>query len=126
MTVPDGSIYVEFDRGVLYVNENGTWQYIAGTYALLNPDQRPTDLGQTTPASSPLDRYRSELRPAPIPVVSIGTDRDDMVLYGTHARGLQRTRRRLREPSTSRTTGARSINTRPASGSISPDDVGHS
>ena len=86
-TVPDGSIYIEFDRGVLYVNENGTWQYIAGTmYALLNPDQRPTDLG--------LNDAGFEFR-------SIDTDPDyaprqflwsqsewietTMVLYGTHA-----------------------------------------
>ena len=45
-TVPDGAIYVEFDRGSIYCNLNGTWQYITGTmWATLSPDLRPTDLG---------------------------------------------------------------------------------
>ena len=44
---PSGALYFETDRGVLYSNENGNWQYVAGTmYATLAPDQRPTDLGQ--------------------------------------------------------------------------------
>jgi hypothetical protein len=44
---PAGALYFESDRGVLYSNENGNWQYVAGTmYGTLNPDQRPTDLGQ--------------------------------------------------------------------------------
>jgi hypothetical protein len=43
----EGVLYVEWDRGsVIYQNENGAWQYIAGTmWGTLSPDQRPTDLG---------------------------------------------------------------------------------
>jgi hypothetical protein len=45
-SMPDGAIYLEADRGAIYSNEGGTWQYIAGTmYGTLSPDQRPTDLG---------------------------------------------------------------------------------
>lgn len=45
-SMPDGAIYIEADRGAIYSNEGGTWQYIAGTmYGTLSPDQRPTDLG---------------------------------------------------------------------------------
>ena len=45
-TMPQGAIYVEFDRGVIYQNWTGAWQYLAGTmYGTLAPDQRPTDLG---------------------------------------------------------------------------------
>jgi hypothetical protein len=48
--MPDGALYYESDRGVIYCNANpaGTpvWQYIAGTmWGTLVPDQRPTDLG---------------------------------------------------------------------------------
>jgi hypothetical protein len=44
--MPDGALYVESERSVLYANEGGTWHYIAGTmWGTLNPDQRPTDLG---------------------------------------------------------------------------------
>lgn len=43
---PDGALYVESDRLVLYSNVNGAWHYIAGTmWGTINPDQRPTDLG---------------------------------------------------------------------------------
>jgi hypothetical protein len=49
-SVPDGALYYESDRGVIYCNANpaGTavWQYVAGTmWGTLVPDQRPTDLG---------------------------------------------------------------------------------
>lgn len=43
---PDGALYVESDRTVLYSNINGAWHYIGGTmWGTINPDQRPTDLG---------------------------------------------------------------------------------
>lgn len=43
---PDGALYVESDRLVLYSNINGAWHYVAGTmWGTINPDQRPTDLG---------------------------------------------------------------------------------
>ena len=29
--MPDGALYVESDRGVIYSNQNGTWRYVAGT-----------------------------------------------------------------------------------------------
>ena len=86
-TVPDGSIYVEFDRGVLYVNENGTWQYIAGTmYALLNPDQRPTDLG---PNDAGFEFRSIDTDPNYAPRQFLWSQSEwietTMVLYGTHA-----------------------------------------
>ena len=44
--MPDGAVYIESDRGAIYQNQNGVWQYIAGTmWGTLSPDQRPTDLG---------------------------------------------------------------------------------
>lgn len=45
--VPEGSLYYENDRGVLYASTLGVWQYVAGTmYGTLSPvDERPTDLG---------------------------------------------------------------------------------
>lgn len=44
--MPDGAIYVEADRGVIYQNQDGVWTYIAGTmYGTINPDLRPVDLG---------------------------------------------------------------------------------
>jgi hypothetical protein len=44
--MPDGAIWVDADRGVIYQNQGGNWQYIAGTmYGTLVPDQRPADLG---------------------------------------------------------------------------------
>jgi len=44
--MPDGALYVEIDRGVIYSNQNGVWQYVAGTmFGALSPDQRPADLG---------------------------------------------------------------------------------
>ena len=44
--LPDGAIYIESDRGAIYQNQNGVWQYLAGTmWGTLSPDQRPTDLG---------------------------------------------------------------------------------
>ena len=44
--MPDGALYVETDRGVIYANEGGIWQYVAGTmWDTLSPDNRPTDLG---------------------------------------------------------------------------------
>lgn len=43
---PDGAIYVENDREVIYQNQNGAWHYLAGTmWGTLSPDQRPTGLG---------------------------------------------------------------------------------
>ncbi len=86
-TVPDGSIYVEFDRGVLYYNENGTWQYIAGTmYALLNPDQRPTDLG---PNDAGFEFRSIDTDPDYAPRQFLWSQSEwietTMVLYGTHA-----------------------------------------
>ena len=86
-TVPDGSIYVEFDRGVLYYNENGTWQYIAGTmYALLNPDQRPTDLG-VNDAGFEFRSIDTDPDYAPRQFLWSQTEwvETTMVLYGTHA-----------------------------------------
>ena len=86
-TVPDGSLYVEFDRGVIYCNLNGTWQYIAGTmYALLNPDQRPTDLG----ANDAGFEFRSiDTDPNYAPRQFLWSQSEwietTMVLYGTHA-----------------------------------------
>ena len=86
-TVPDGSLYVEFDRGVLYCNENGVWQYIAGTmYATLNPDQRPTDLG----ANDAGFEFRSiDTDPDYAPRQFLWSQSEwietTMVLYGTHA-----------------------------------------
>lgn len=45
---PDGALYFETDRGVLYQLRNGQWWYVAGImYSTLNPDTRPTDLGVT-------------------------------------------------------------------------------
>ena len=42
----NGAVYIETDRGSIYQNWNGVWQFITGTmWATLNPDQRPTDLG---------------------------------------------------------------------------------
>lgn len=85
-TVPDGSIYVEFDRGVLYVNENGTWQYIAGTmYALLNPDQRPADLGAND-AGFEFRSIDTDPNYAPRQFLWSQTEwiETTMVLYGTH------------------------------------------
>ena len=44
--MPDGAIYIETDRGAVYQNLGGVWQYITGTmWATLAPDLRPTDLG---------------------------------------------------------------------------------
>ena len=44
--MPNGALYVETDRGVIYANEGGVWQYVAGTmWDTLSPDNRPTDLG---------------------------------------------------------------------------------
>jgi hypothetical protein len=44
--VPDGALYTESDRTVLYYASGGEWHYLAGEmYGTLNPDQRPTDLG---------------------------------------------------------------------------------
>jgi hypothetical protein len=44
--MPQGALYYESDRGVLYASTLGVWQYIAGTmWGTLVPDQRPTDLG---------------------------------------------------------------------------------
>ena len=86
-TVPDGSLYVEFDRGVLYCNENGIWQYIAGTmYALLNPDQRPTDLG---PNDAGFEFRSIDTDPDYAPRQFLWSQTEwietTMVLYGTHA-----------------------------------------
>ena len=45
-SVADGTVYIEFDRGSVYQNQDGVWQYITGTmWATLSPDLRPTDLG---------------------------------------------------------------------------------
>ena len=44
--VPEGALYYENDRGVLYAATLGVWQYVAGTmWGTLSPDERPTDLG---------------------------------------------------------------------------------
>ena len=44
--MPDGALYAETDREVLYVNEGGSWHYLAGTmWGTYSPDQRPADLG---------------------------------------------------------------------------------
>ena len=45
-SVADGTVYIEFERGSVYQNQDGVWQYITGTmWATLSPDLRPTDLG---------------------------------------------------------------------------------
>src|SRR5262245_9310905 len=45
-SMPDGAIYVESDRTVIYQNINGAWHYLAGTmWGTITPDLRPTDLG---------------------------------------------------------------------------------
>jgi hypothetical protein len=45
-SMPEGALYYENDRGVLYANTLGVWQYVAGTmFGTLSPDERPTDLG---------------------------------------------------------------------------------
>jgi hypothetical protein len=45
-SVPDGALYVESDRSVVYYNYQGIWHYLAGAmWGTLNPDLRPTDLG---------------------------------------------------------------------------------
>ena len=42
----NGAIYIEIERGSIYQNWNGVWQFITGTmWGTLSPDQRPTDLG---------------------------------------------------------------------------------
>jgi hypothetical protein len=45
--MPEGALYYENDRGVLYAATLGVWQYVAGTmFGTLSPvDARPTDLG---------------------------------------------------------------------------------
>ncbi len=84
---PDGAIYVESDRGVIYCNEGGVWQYIAGTmYALLNPDQRPTDLG---PNDAGFEFRSIDTDPNYAPRQFLWSQSEwietTMVLYGTHA-----------------------------------------
>src|SRR5215469_7487336 len=38
--MPDGAVYVESDRSVIYANEAGTWHYLAGTmWGNISPDQ---------------------------------------------------------------------------------------
>ena len=42
--MPDGAIYIETDRGAVYQNLGGVWQYVTGTmWTTLAPDLRPTD-----------------------------------------------------------------------------------
>ena len=84
---PDGAIYVESDRGVIYCNEGGVWQYIAGTmYALLNPDQRPTDLG-VNDAGFEFRSIDTDPNYAPRQFLWSQSEwiETTMVLYGTHA-----------------------------------------
>ena len=84
---PNGALYVESDRGVIYCNEGGVWQYVAGVmYGTLSPDQRPADLAVNDAGFE----FRS------IDAASANTGRDfvwsqtawveiTQVLYGTHA-----------------------------------------
>jgi hypothetical protein len=60
-SVPDGALYAESDRSVLYYADGGKWHYVAGNmWGTISPDQRPTDLG---PDDAGFD-YRSTDKPA--------------------------------------------------------------
>jgi hypothetical protein len=87
----DGALYVEWDRGsVIYQNQGGTWQYIAGTmYGTLVPDQRPADLD---PAADAGFQFRTSTDPARAFVWS-GTAwiETTPIRYGTHAERLAET-----------------------------------
>jgi hypothetical protein len=89
--ITDGALYVEWDRGsVLYQNQGGIWQYIAGTmYGTLAPDQRPTDLG---PAADVGFQFRTSTDPARAFAWS-GTAwiETTPIRYGTHAERLAAT-----------------------------------
>lgn len=84
---PDGALYVESDRGSLYYNEGGTWQYLAGTmWGTLSPDQRPTDLGVNDAGFE----FRSiDTNPDLAPRTFIWSQSEwietTLVMYGTHA-----------------------------------------
>jgi hypothetical protein len=84
----DGALYVEQDRGsVLYQNQGGVWQYIAGImYGTLVPDQRPADLG---PAADAGFQFRTNVDPAQAFAWS-GTAwiETTPIRYGTHAARL--------------------------------------
>jgi len=87
----NGALYVEWDRGsVIYQNQGGTWQYIAGTMSgTLVPDQRPADLG---PAADVGFQFRTNVEPARAFVWS-GTAwiETTPIRYGTHAARLAET-----------------------------------
>jgi hypothetical protein len=87
----DGALYVEQDRGsVLYQNQGGVWQYIAGImYGTLVPDQRPADLG---PAADAGFQFRTNVDPAQAFTWS-GADwiETTPIRYGTHAARLAAT-----------------------------------
>ena len=85
--VPDGSLYVESDRSVLYYSDGGEWHYLAGTmWGTLNPDQRPTDLG---PNDAGFDFRSTDTDPDYAPRQGLWSGSEwvetTMVLYGSHA-----------------------------------------
>ena len=84
----DGALYVEVDRGsVLYQNQGGVWQYIAGImYGTLVPDQRPADLG---PAADAGFQFRTTTDPARAFTWNGGEWVETTpIRYGTHAERL--------------------------------------
>ena len=84
---PDGAIYVEADRSVIYINEGGEWHYLAGTmWGTLNPDQRPAGLG-VNDAGFEFRSIDSSDTYAPRTFVWSGTEwiETTLVLYGLHA-----------------------------------------
>jgi hypothetical protein len=87
----DGALYVEQDRGsVLYQNQGGVWQYIAGImYGTLTPDQRPADLNAAQDVGF---QFRTNVDPARAFTWS-GADwiETTPIRYGTHAARLAET-----------------------------------
>ena len=85
--IPDGSLYVESDRTVLYYTDGGEWHYLAGTmWGTLSPDQRPTDLGVN---DAGFEFRTDDLDPAYAPRQFLWSGSEwvetTMVLYGSHA-----------------------------------------
>ena len=110
--MPDGALYVETDRGVIYANEGGVWQYVAGTmWDTLSPDNRPTDLGaHDAGIRLPHDRPAS----ARIHLVADGMDRGDAgsIRHARAALGGCRSRRSSIRRYGSKLTEVLSINSR--------------
>lgn len=85
--MPDGAIYVESDRSVIYQNQGGEWHYVAGTmWGTLSPDQRPTDLGVN---DAGFEFRTDDLNPAYAPRQFLWSGSQwvetTMVLYGAHS-----------------------------------------